>query len=116
MGVTVTSLTDAQDVFDSGMSADAAQASLTTFEAAIADYLAALRIARDVPQAVLGAELGRDQSYVSKIEHCQRRVTVAEALRWADALGLSFDEFASGLRPLWEKHVETRSIWEREEA
>jgi transcriptional regulator with XRE-family HTH domain len=82
-------------------------------EAAIAAYLASLRRARGVSQDTLGAELAHDQSFVSKIEHGRRRVTLSEALRWAAALGLTFDELSAGLSELWWQHVETSSIWER---
>ena len=84
-------------------------------DTAIAGYLAGLRRARGVSQEALGAELGRDQSFVSKIEHGQRRVTVSEALLWAAALGATFEELCAGLAPLWARHVETSSIWEREQ-
>lgn len=84
-------------------------------DAAIAGYLAGLRRVRGVSQEALGSELGHDQSFVSKIEHGQRRVTVSEMLLWAAALGVVFEELCSGLAPLSSRHVETSSIWEREE-
>jgi transcriptional regulator with XRE-family HTH domain len=86
----------------------------TELDTAIASYLAGLRRDRGVSQETLGAELGHDQSFVSKIEHGQRRVTVSEALLLGAALGVTFEELCAGLAPLWSLHVETSSIWERE--
>ena len=83
-------------------------------DTAIAGYLADLRRVRGVSQEALGAELGHDQSFVSKIEHGQRRVTVSEVLLWGAALGVAFEEICAGLAPLWSRHVETSSIWERD--
>lgn len=97
------------------MTAAAGSTSPHALEAAVGSYLATLRQAKGVSQAALGAELGHDQSYVSKIEHAQRRVSLVEALRWADALGVSLEELCAGLRPVWAGHVETTSIWEREQ-
>jgi transcriptional regulator with XRE-family HTH domain len=84
-------------------------------DAAVAACLSSLRRARGVSQEVLGEELGHDQSFVSKVEHGHRRVTVSEGLRWAAALGMSLDELLAALVPLWSEHLETSSIWEREE-
>lgn len=83
-------------------------------ERRIARLAAQLRERRGISQAALAEELGHDQSFVSKIEHGQRRITVAELLRWAEALGTSFTELSRELRAVWSELVKTESIWERE--
>jgi transcriptional regulator with XRE-family HTH domain len=86
----------------------------TELERRIAELAAQLRERRGVSQAALAEELGHDQSFVSKIEHGQRRMTVAELLRWTAALGTSFTELSRELRGVWFELVKTESIWERE--
>ena len=83
-------------------------------ERRIAELAAQLRQRRGLSQAALAEELGHDQSFVSKIERAQRRMTVAELLRWAEALGTPFSELAGELQIVWSDLVETESIWERE--
>src|SRR5438552_1193699 len=83
-------------------------------ERRIAELAAQLRDRREISQTTLAEELGREQSFVSKIENGQRRMTAAELLRWADALGASFTELSRELRSVWEEHVKTESIWQRE--
>ena len=75
---------------------------------------ARLREGRGVSQATLAEELGHDQSFVSRIEHGERRITVVELLRWAAALGTSFSELTRELHVVWSEQVETESIWRRE--
>jgi hypothetical protein len=41
-------------------------------------------------------------------------MTVAELLRWAEALGTSFTELSRELSAVWSELVRTESIWERE--
>jgi transcriptional regulator with XRE-family HTH domain len=86
----------------------------TGLERRIAQLAAQLRERRGVSQAALAEELGHDQSFVSKIERGQRRMTVAELLRWAEALGTSFTELSRELYAVWCELVKTESIWERE--
>lgn len=81
---------------------------------AVGQLLFRLRSERDVSQASLGEELGYDQAFVSKVEHAQRRVSLSEVLRWAAALGVSYDHLSRRVEELWVEHVETQSIWERE--
>jgi transcriptional regulator with XRE-family HTH domain len=52
----------------------------------------AARKARGMNQSQLGALLGKDQSFVSKVEHAERRVDVIEALRWCGALDIALEE------------------------
>jgi transcriptional regulator with XRE-family HTH domain len=80
----------------------------------IAALAAQLRKRRGISQAALAEELGHDQSFISKIERGQRRMTLAELLHWAEALGISFTELSRELRSLWADLVKTESIWERE--
>lgn len=75
---------------------------------------ARLREGRGVSQAALAGELRHDQSFVSRIEHGDRRMSVTELLRWADALGVSFSELSRELRAVWVESVKTESIWQRE--
>jgi transcriptional regulator with XRE-family HTH domain len=83
-------------------------------ERRIAQLAAQLRERRGISQTALAEELGHDQSFVSKIEHGQRRMTVAELLRWSEALGTSFTELSRELRRVWSELVKTESIWQRE--
>lgn len=83
-------------------------------ERRIAELLARLRERRGVSQAALAEELGHQQSFVSKVEHGQRRVTAADLLRWAAALGVPFRELSRELEAIWSEIVDTQSIWERE--
>jgi transcriptional regulator with XRE-family HTH domain len=96
------------------MSAPRPSTSVDALERRIADLAARLRMRHGISQAALAEELGHDQSYVSRIEHGRRRMTLAEFLRWAEALGSSFAEVSHDLQALWTEFVETESIWERE--
>jgi transcriptional regulator with XRE-family HTH domain len=87
---------------------------LDDLEARIAELAAELRQRRGISQAALAEELGHDQSFVSKVEHRQRRMTVGELLHWAEALGITFAELSRELESVWTELVETQSIWERE--
>lgn len=84
------------------------------FERRLGALAARLREERGVSQATLADELGHDQSFVSKVEHAQRRLTVGEFLRWAAALGISFRKLTRELELLWSEFIATESIWERE--
>ena len=52
----------------------------------IIDALIARRHELNMTQAALGAAYGEDQSFISRIERCQRRVDVFEFLRLCVAL------------------------------
>lgn len=59
------------------------------------EFVSRLRAARKVAgisQGELGALLGKDQSFVSKIETCERRLDVIEAARVCDALGITLQD------------------------
>lgn len=55
-------------------------------------HLRKARLNKGWSQATLAAQLGKPQSYVSKIETCERRVDLVEAARIAMALDVSLDE------------------------
>jgi len=44
-----------------------------------------------VPQSELARRLGKPQSYVSKVEKCERRIDLIEALTLCDALGIKLE-------------------------
>lgn|SRR5699024_10916892 len=74
------------------------------FHRALATMLADLRTKSHASQGTLAAELGIDQAAVSRVESGQRRLTVADAFAWLEALGLTADESAAQLRDLWKIH------------
>jgi len=58
------------------------------------EFVARLRTARKVSgytQGRLADLLCKPQSYVSKVETCERRIDVIEAARWCMALGLTLE-------------------------
>lgn len=81
----------------------------------IAGLLASMRERRGISQEALAVELGHVQSFVSRLETGQRRVTVAEMLQFASALDIPFSEVAQELEHIWSEHVRTESIWRREQ-
>jgi transcriptional regulator with XRE-family HTH domain len=83
-------------------------------ERQVGRLLASLREEQGVSQAALALDLGHDQSYVSRLERGERRLTVAELMRCAAALGVSYARLAADLERIYGDLVETRSIWERE--
>lgn len=53
--------------------------------------IAKLRTARvrlGLTQADLASKMGREQSYISKVETCERRLDVVDLMRFCDALGV----------------------------
>ena len=46
------------------------------------------RIDAQHSQATVAGRLGRPQSYVAKVEGCERRIDVVEMLHLADAIGI----------------------------
>lgn len=55
-------------------------------------HLRRTRLNKGWTQAELAEQLGKPQSYVSKIETCERRVDLIEAARLAMALDITLDE------------------------
>ena len=59
------------------------------------EFIARLRTARksmSFTQADLAAALNQPQSFVSKVETCERRIDVVEAARWCFALGVKMED------------------------
>lgn len=67
------------------------------------EFIARLRTARKakhLTQADLAVVLNQPQSYVSKVETCERRIDVIEAARWCFALGIKMENaLPTQLRP-----------------
>jgi transcriptional regulator with XRE-family HTH domain len=58
------------------------------------EFIARLRAARkaaSLSQAELARRLGKPQSFVSKLETCERRIDLLEVLAICDALGIALD-------------------------
>jgi transcriptional regulator with XRE-family HTH domain len=68
------------------------------------EFVARLRRARRsvaVTQEALARKLGKPQSYVSKVETCERRLDVIEAAEWCLALGIAMGHLLpTDLRPV----------------
>lgn len=66
------------------------------------EFASLLRRARRrarVSQKHLGERLGKPQSYISKVETCERRLDLIETVEWCAALGIALgDVVPSALR------------------
>ena len=51
-----------------------------------------IRTSKNITQLDLANKMGKTQSFVSKIESCERRLDVIEFLRWLDTLNISFSD------------------------
>ena len=61
------------------------------------------RKARGISQQAFGEMIGKEQSFVSKVETCERRLDVVEAAKWCAALGIRLeDALPAELRKLLE--------------
>lgn len=71
------------------------------------EFIARLRAARKrvgLSQSALGERLGKEQSFVSKVETCERRLDVIEAAKWCAALGIGVEEaLPAEIKRLWER-------------
>lgn len=59
------------------------------------EFIARLRNARkrqSLSQQQLGEKLGKAQTFISKVETCERRIDVIEAANWCTALGLHLED------------------------
>ncbi len=59
------------------------------------EFIGRLRIARkrkNCTQAELAEQLNKPQSYVAKVETCERRIDAIESARWCLALGVSMED------------------------
>ena len=77
------------------------------------EFVAALRRARmskRMSQRALGKLLGKPQSYVAKVETCERRLDLIETVEWCLALHVNLDSvLPMKLRNLLLKSKRTRS-------
>jgi transcriptional regulator with XRE-family HTH domain len=71
------------------------------------EFVARLRDTRKrlrLSQAALGERIGKEQSFVSKVETCERRLDVIEAAKWCAALGIRIEDvLPADIRRLWER-------------
>ena len=51
-----------------------------------------VRLDKQINQRELAARLGKPQSYVSKVETCERRIDVIETAQWCLRLGISISD------------------------
>jgi len=62
-----------------------------------------LRKNQGMSQSDLAIRIGRDQTFVSKVESCERRLDVIEASKWCIELGVRLeDALPAQLRRHWE--------------
>ena len=54
--------------------------------------LRVIQTSMNITQHDLANKMGKTQSFVSKIESCERRLDVIEFLRWLDTLNISFSD------------------------
>lgn len=59
---------------------------------AFVSELRAARTRSGVTQQELASRLGVRQSYIAKVETCERRIDVVEAAQWCMALSISFQD------------------------
>ncbi len=76
-----------------------------TFDEELGRILAGHRRSLDMSQEFFSSCLGRDQTYVSKVETGKRAITLQEFLRWCDALNLD-DAAVMELSAKMKSHVE----------
>lgn len=59
------------------------------------EFVARLRDARKrlgLSQGAFGERIGREQSFISKVETCERRLDVIEAAKWCAALEIRLED------------------------
>lgn len=61
----------------------------------LAELLLQLRKSQNLTQTELACRLGEPQSFVSKVEGCERRLDLFELLAYVEALGLEPNEVLS---------------------
>jgi transcriptional regulator with XRE-family HTH domain len=72
-------------------------------------HLRSLRRAKSYSQSQLAERLNKPQSYVSKVETCERRIDAVEAARWCQALGVGLeDALPPNLKPVAAKSKSRR--------
>lgn len=76
------------------------------------EVIARFRSARKnlgISQIEVGRRLGKPQSYISKIESCERRIDLIEALRLCDVLGISLETIVPvELKDLFQKNPKAK--------
>ncbi len=85
----------------------------TTHRPQYIEFIARLRRARkakDLTQSALGNRLNKPQSFVSKVETCERRLDLLEAAEWCVALGVKLDDV---LPPELRASLEATAVEER---
>ena len=82
------------------------------------EFIARLRKARKakrISQAQLGARLNKPQSFVSKVETCERRLDLIEASEWCLALGIKLETlFPPELRALMDSVTSEEKIGDKQ--
>ncbi|RRC95832.1 helix-turn-helix domain-containing protein [Schaalia canis] len=82
------------------------------FDDALAHCLQECRNQASIAQSVLAQELEMDQSNISRIEDGKRRITVSDAMRWFEAVGMDPTTSGKLIANLWEKHgSRSASLW-----
>ena len=56
------------------------------------DHLIEIRRQRSLTQAQLAEQFGKHQSYVAKVEGCERKLDILELVEWCAVLGISASE------------------------
>ena len=84
------------------------------FDARLGRKMATWRESKGVSQDSLAEQLKRDQSFVSKLERGQRRITVFELMCWATELDISLEVVIREVDSAWSEGSLGKSIWERE--
>ena len=64
---------------------------------ALIDHLIIIRKQRSLTQIQLAEQFGKPQSYVVKVEGCERKLDVLELVEWCAALGVSASECVSNI-------------------
>lgn len=85
-------------------------------DVALAERLRSRRLELRLSQVSLAAELGVDQSFVSRVELGERSLTFGQALKWLNFLYPNEEELISILQSLGPSHVlYGQSFWDLEE-
>jgi len=73
------------------------------------ELLKKTRLAKNLTQAEVAANLGLPQSYVSKYESGERRLDFIETLLLCEALGMSIQDFAAAYSAKYNKARRTKA-------
>lgn len=64
---------------------------------ALIEHLITIRKQQSLTQAQLAEQFGKHQSYVAKVEGCERKLDILELIEWCSALGISASECVRGV-------------------